>query len=104
MMQHFAAAMLAKRQIERDAVEDGLPHKLDGFVTGRRPGREVAGLGRGTADDHAVKIVVVDDEQPRRRSFHCSGGGQTASVQPVQVRLFEHPNPARSSGSYRYDW
>ncbi len=37
MTQHFAAGMIAERQIERDAVEGGFTRKLDGFVAGRAP-------------------------------------------------------------------
>ena len=62
MAQHLDAGMLAERKVERDAVERDFLREPGGFLVSRRTRRLVAGLGRGAADDHAVEIVVIDDE------------------------------------------
>ena len=81
MMQQLAAGVLAERQIERDAVERGLARQLCGFVVGRRAGRQIAGFGRGAADDHAVQIVVIDDQKPRRAILRRAEADEPFSIQ-----------------------
>ena len=61
--QHLDAGVLAERKIERNAIERvSLRERCRLLVTGRSR-RHVAGLGCGPADNHAVQIVVVDDEK-----------------------------------------
>lgn len=64
--QRHSAAAIAERDIERDTIERALLRKLHRFAMVRRADRMVAGLGRRSANDHAMKVIIVDDEEPRR--------------------------------------
>jgi len=65
--QHLVTRMVAERQVERDAVERGFLRQLDGLVVSRGARRKIPSLGGGSADYHAMKIVIVDDQKPRQR-------------------------------------
>ena len=69
--QHLGADMLAEREVERDAIERMSLHKRRRLLVAGGSRWHVAGLGRGSADDHAVQVIVVDDKKTlwRRRSI-----------------------------------
>ena len=66
ILQHLAAGMLAERKIEADTVERGFQREPGGFLVSRGAGRGIAGFGRDPANDLAVEIIVVDDEEARQ--------------------------------------
>jgi hypothetical protein len=64
--QRHSAAAVAERDIKRDAIEHALSRELCGFMVACRANGNVAALGCGPANDHAMKSIVVDDEKARR--------------------------------------
>ena len=66
ILQHLAAGMLAERKIEADTVERGFQREPGGFLVSRGAGRGIAGFGCDPANDLAVEIIVVDDEEARQ--------------------------------------
>jgi hypothetical protein len=63
--------------------------ELRRFVVRCRTSRGVAGLGGGPADDHAVQMIVIDDEQPRRRPRFLLD--EKTRIGRESACLFEHP-------------
>src|SRR5580704_14287262 len=66
VLKYFNAAVLAERQIEADAIERGLECELCRLVVGPGSRRRVTSLGRDTANNLEVQIIVIDDKKTRQ--------------------------------------
>ena len=93
--QHLDSGMRTQRKVERDAVKRRFLHELGGLVVSRRARGRVANLGCHAADNHAVEIIVVDDEKTRRADRRRGRGGQIVLVCFERSSRFEHSLPAK---------
>jgi hypothetical protein len=95
--QQLDSRMLSERQIERDAVVSRFLQELHGVVERCRFRRHVTRLGCDPADDHAVEMIVVDDEEVSGKRVLGHDGGPL--VRKLKLELFEHLVPTDVSYS-----